>query len=84
MASLVSAAIAERRHVIVEAGTGVGKSLAYLVPAVLAATADQQETAGREKLFRRKHPGSVAAAWPRLDERRGFCRPRCHRSDRRR
>jgi ATP-dependent DNA helicase DinG len=49
MASLVSAAIAERRHVIVEAGTGVGKSLAYLVPAVLAATADQQETAAIEE-----------------------------------
>jgi ATP-dependent DNA helicase DinG len=43
MADLVARAIAERRHAIVEAGTGVGKSLAYLVPAVLAATADQVE-----------------------------------------
>ncbi|MFM7035849.1 MAG: hypothetical protein ACKOYJ_11820, partial [Planctomycetia bacterium] len=43
MAGLISQAIAERRHAIVEAGTGVGKSLAYLVPAVLAATADQAE-----------------------------------------
>ncbi len=43
MANLVAAAIAARRHAIVEAGTGVGKSLAYLVPAVLAATADQVE-----------------------------------------
>ena len=41
MANLVAEAIATRRHAIVEAGTGVGKSLAYLVPAVLAATADQ-------------------------------------------
>jgi ATP-dependent DNA helicase DinG len=41
MANLVAQAIAERRHAIIEAGTGVGKSLAYLVPAVLAATADQ-------------------------------------------
>jgi ATP-dependent DNA helicase DinG len=41
MARLVAEAIAGRRHAIVEAGTGVGKSLAYLVPAVLAATADQ-------------------------------------------
>jgi ATP-dependent DNA helicase DinG len=45
MANLVAAAIRERRHAIIEAGTGVGKSLAYLVPAVLAATADQVETA---------------------------------------
>ena len=43
MANLVAEAIASRRHAIVEAGTGVGKSLAYLVPAVLAATADQIE-----------------------------------------
>jgi ATP-dependent DNA helicase DinG len=43
MANLVAEAIATRRHAIVEAGTGVGKSLAYLVPAVLAATADQEE-----------------------------------------
>ncbi|MFM8285008.1 MAG: ATP-dependent DNA helicase [Planctomycetaceae bacterium] len=41
MARLVAEAIADRRHAVVEAGTGVGKSLAYLVPAVLAATADQ-------------------------------------------
>ena len=45
MANLIAAAIAARRHVVVEAGTGVGKSLAYLVPAVLAATADQVEAA---------------------------------------
>jgi ATP-dependent DNA helicase DinG len=38
MAEAVAAAIAERRHLIVEAGTGVGKSFAYLVPAILAAT----------------------------------------------
>ena len=49
MADLVAAAIRDRRHLVVEAGTGVGKSLAYLVPAVLAATADQEEVqAGAE------------------------------------
>lgn len=36
MAAAVGRAIAERRHLVVEAGTGVGKSLAYLIPAVLA------------------------------------------------
>jgi ATP-dependent DNA helicase DinG len=36
MAAAVAAAIANRRHVVVQAGTGTGKSLAYLVPAVLS------------------------------------------------
>ncbi len=40
MAWAVAAAIEGRRHLIVEAGTGVGKSFAYLVPAILAATAE--------------------------------------------
>ncbi len=44
MARLVTEAIRQRRHAVVEAGTGTGKSLAYLVPAVLAATADQVAT----------------------------------------
>jgi len=48
MADLVAAAIRDRRHLVVEAGTGVGKSLAYLVPAILAATADQEEAAVAE------------------------------------
>lgn len=38
MAEAVASAIAAKRHLIVEAGTGVGKSFAYLVPAILAAT----------------------------------------------
>ena len=40
MAAAVAAAIGGRRHLIVEAGTGVGKSFAYLAPAILAATAE--------------------------------------------
>lgn len=36
MAEAVEAAIGERKHLLVEAGTGTGKSLAYLVPAILA------------------------------------------------
>jgi ATP-dependent DNA helicase DinG len=39
MADAVADAIAERRHLMVEAGTGVGKSFAYLVPAIQAAAA---------------------------------------------
>ncbi len=34
MAEAVEAAIGERRHLVVQAGTGTGKSLAYLVPAL--------------------------------------------------
>src|SRR2546426_8980292 len=37
MAEAVAQAIGEQHHLMVEAGTGVGKSFAYLVPAVLAA-----------------------------------------------
>jgi len=36
MADAVAAAIAQQRHLAVQAGTGTGKSLAYLVPAVLS------------------------------------------------
>ncbi len=38
MADAVAAAIRRKRHLVVEAGTGVGKSFAYLAPAILAAT----------------------------------------------
>lgn len=41
MAEAVARAIAERHHLLVEAGTGVGKSFAYLVPAILATAAPQ-------------------------------------------
>src|SRR5437762_1704954 len=36
MAHAVARAIAEQRHLVVQAGTGTGKSLAYLVPAILS------------------------------------------------
>jgi ATP-dependent DNA helicase DinG len=36
MAEAVEAALADKRHLIVEAGTGTGKTLAYLVPAILS------------------------------------------------
>ncbi len=43
MASAVSKAIRKKQHLIVEAGTGVGKSFGYLVPAILAVTDDTRE-----------------------------------------
>jgi ATP-dependent DNA helicase DinG len=42
MAQAVAHAIAGRKHLMVEAGTGVGKSFAYLVPALQAAMADPE------------------------------------------
>ena len=42
MAEAVDRAIREKHHLVVEAGTGVGKSFAYLVPAILAAAGSQQ------------------------------------------
>lgn len=36
MAEAVEAALADRKHLIVEAGTGTGKTLAYLVPALMS------------------------------------------------
>lgn len=36
MAEAVEAALEEKKHLIVEAGTGTGKTLAYLVPAILS------------------------------------------------
>ena len=37
MAEAVLRAFEQKRHLIVEAGTGTGKTLAYLVPAIAAA-----------------------------------------------
>ena len=43
MASAVARAIEEKHHLMVEAGTGVGKSFAYLVPAILAAVEQKRK-----------------------------------------
>ena len=43
MAAAVARALEEERHLVVEAGTGVGKSLAYLAPAILFAREHQKK-----------------------------------------
>jgi ATP-dependent DNA helicase DinG len=48
MADAVAQAIRDRQHLVVEAGTGVGKSFAYLVPAILAAT-EAEATEDKDK-----------------------------------
>lgn len=49
MAAAVAEAIQSRSHLVVEAGTGVGKSFGYLVPGILAA-AEQSENPRSEKM----------------------------------
>lgn len=44
MATAVARALRDKKHLIAEAGTGVGKSFAYLVPAILFATEDQGQS----------------------------------------
>jgi ATP-dependent DNA helicase DinG len=48
MAAAVATALSKRQHLIAEAGTGTGKSFAYLVPAILHATANQVEPRGKD------------------------------------
>ena len=36
MAEAIEAALKDRKHLVVEAGTGTGKTLAYLIPAILS------------------------------------------------
>ncbi len=59
MAAAVEQAIASEEHLIVEAGTGTGKSFAYLVPAILAATAGQGEGRPRRKVVISTHTISL-------------------------
>ncbi len=49
MAEAVANALQNRNHLIVEAGTGVGKSFGYLVPAILYATSAENAMAGKVK-----------------------------------
>ena len=52
MADGVANAIENRHHLVVEAGTGVGKSFAYLVPAILAT--GEKRKGGDEETARRR------------------------------
>jgi ATP-dependent DNA helicase DinG len=59
MAEAVAQAIQERRHLIVEAGTGVGKSFAYLVPAILDSAGPRAEGAPRRRVVISTHTISL-------------------------
>jgi ATP-dependent DNA helicase DinG len=51
MAEAVAAALEQDQHLIIEAGTGVGKSFAYLVPAILA-VAGERDSGDRQAVKR--------------------------------
>ena len=53
------AAIHDRQHLVVEAGTGVGKSFAYLVPAILATS---QAEDGKDPPVERRHLARTPSA----------------------
>jgi len=55
MAHAVAKAIATQQHLVVEAGTGVGKSFAYLVPAILAATQSRKPNGERRRIVISTH-----------------------------
>jgi len=66
MAQAVARGIQEKRHLVVQAGTGTGKSLAYLIPCVLggvtcvvatATKALQDQLAGKDLPFLAAHLG---------------------------
>ncbi len=93
MAVAVARALEEGRHLVVEAGTGVGKSLAYLIPAVLHAAARtrkaliathtinlQQQLVGKElPLLQRILPASFS--FQMLQGRANYlCTRRLHRA----
>lgn len=49
MADAVANAIANKQHLVVEAGTGVGKSFGYLVPAILSLQNNQEAKDGGKR-----------------------------------
>lgn len=59
MAEAVAAAIDRPGHLMVEAGTGVGKSFAYLVPAILAAAGPRADEAAPRRVVISTHTISL-------------------------
>ena len=72
MAAAVATALEEARHLVVEAGTGVGKSLAYLTPAILWAIEQNKKaivsthTINLQEQLLQGHPHSEEASSGRV------------------
>ena len=63
MANTIAQAIADKQHAIVEAGTGVGKSFGYLVPAILSLQGSQgsatEDLEGKQRIVVSTHTISL-------------------------
>ena len=87
MAELVEAAIDDHRHLVVQAGTGTGKTLAYLVPAiesgarivVATATKTLQDQLAAKDLPFLQHAMETEFTWAVLKGRSNYvCMQRVH------
>lgn len=67
MAEAVASAIADRKHLVVEAGTGVGKSFGYLVPAILSLAANQAANEKKRRIVVSTHTISLQEQLLRKD-----------------
>jgi ATP-dependent DNA helicase DinG len=67
MADAVALAIERKKHLIVEAGTGVGKSFSYLVPAILATASPTAEDTPRRRVVISTHTISLQEQLLRKD-----------------
>src|SRR5437764_12910167 len=76
MAQAVEQALEERRHLIVEAGTGTGKTLAYLMPVirsgkrVIISTGTQNL---QQQLFHKDVPFLEQTLYPDADRKLRVC-----------
>jgi ATP-dependent DNA helicase DinG len=76
MAQAVEQALAEKRHLIVEAGTGTGKTLAYLVPVIRSGKRVIISTGTKnlqEQLFYKDVPFLEQALYKESDSRLSVC-----------
>jgi ATP-dependent DNA helicase DinG len=76
MAQAVEQALAERRHLIVEAGTGTGKTLAYLVPVIRSGKRVIISTGTKnlqEQLFNKDIPFLEQALFPNGEAKLSVC-----------
>lgn len=76
MAQAVEQALAERRHLIVEAGTGTGKTLAYLVPVIRSGKRVVISTGTKnlqEQLFNKDIPFLEQALFPNGEAKLSVC-----------
>ena len=76
MAQAVEQALRERRHLIVEAGTGTGKTLAYLLPVILSGKRAIISTGTKnlqEQLFYKDIPFLEQALFPHSEAKLKVC-----------